>query len=349
MGSFQPFEFDTSFKALTDSAKDVHTKFSFINEPKGETSDSLPIVDFSALVSDDDPDQRSRTIDVLGQACQQWGFFILVNHGISEALMRSLFEKTREFFDLTADERKQYEAKSASDPIKCGNFKVSDTSNRTFTLWRDYLKMYVHPDFHCPSKPPALREIVQEYSEKTRELARKLIHAITVDFLKLQEPYVSEALNLDSIFQLFATNLYPPCPKPDQAIGLPPHTDHGLLTFLIHNGVAGLQIQHKGTWFEADSPQNSILVNVADQLEIFSNGRCKSVMHRAVLNDHTERVSIVVANGPSSDSVVGPAEPLVEKDGGAVYRSMRYEEYIESQLTKGRVNGKTILEQQVII
>lgn len=79
---------------------------------------------------------------------------------------------------------------------------------------------------------------------------------------------MEEALKLATSFQLFAANFYPPCPQPDQAIGLPPHTDYGLLTFLIHNGVPGLQIEHNGKWFNTNSPQNAILVNTADQLEV---------------------------------------------------------------------------------
>lgn len=81
----------------------------------------------------------------------------LVNHGIPEELMKATFTATREFFGLPAGEKKQYEAKSASDPIKCGNFNVANTSNQIFTLWRDYLKLYVHPEFHCPHKPHLLR------------------------------------------------------------------------------------------------------------------------------------------------------------------------------------------------
>ena len=88
--------------------------------------------------------------------------------------------------------------------------------------------------------------------------------------LGLEQGFVDEALKLDSCFQLYAANYYPPCPEPDQAIGIPPHTDHGFLTFLIHNGVAGLQIQHNGEWFDTISPQNAILVINSDHLEVCS-------------------------------------------------------------------------------
>ncbi|KAL7157127.1 hypothetical protein ABFS83_02G056700 [Erythranthe nasuta] len=91
------------------------------------------------------------------------------------------------------------------------------------------------------------------------------------------------------------------------------------------------QIKHAGEWFNADSAPNSILVNAAEQLQIFTNGRCKSVRHRAVVNDKRERISIVVANGPAGDAVVGPAAALVRKDGRAIYLPMKYEEYVDAR------------------
>ncbi|XP_057812541.1 2-oxoglutarate-dependent dioxygenase 19-like [Salvia miltiorrhiza] len=346
--SFTPFEFDTTLKVAADSSsvKSVPSKFNFSNDRSALTCDSLPTIDFSALVGGN-PHQRSKAVHGLATACREWGFFILVNHGVAESLMEALFRAMKEFFSLPESEKKQYEAKSASDPIKCGNFNVVDTSNRSFTLWRDYLRLYVHPNFHCPHQPQLLRDVVLEYTQIIRKLARKLIEAIC-EALELNQSYVDETLNMDSSFQIIATNYYPRCPQPNEAIGIPPHTDVGLFTLLIHNGVAGLQIEHGGKWFNVDSPQNSILVIVGDQLEIFTNGSCKSVKHRAVVNEERERISIVVANGPSGEAVVGPAATLVEKDGGAKYNAMKYEEYVESQFTNTRVDGKSLLEQQMI-
>lgn len=156
ISDFNPFEFEKGIKTLADSSSPVPCKFNFINERAALTaSDSLPVVDFSALTSSD-PDQRSKSIHDLAAACGEWGFFILVNHGIPEELMSATFAATREFFALPDEEKKQYQAKTASDPIKCGNFNVANTSNQSFTLWRDYLKLYVHPHFHCPNKPHIL-------------------------------------------------------------------------------------------------------------------------------------------------------------------------------------------------
>ncbi|KAL8483237.1 hypothetical protein ACS0TY_026065 [Phlomoides rotata] len=178
------------------------------------------------------------------------------------------------------------------------------------------------------------REVVMEYSERCRKVCRKLMEGIS-DGLQLEHSYTDGALGLDSSQQLFVGNHYPPCPHPDQALGLMPHTDYGLLTLLIHNGVPGLQIQHQGHWYKVDSPKNHAFVIVGDQLEIFTNGRYKSVNHRAVVNEERGRMSIVWQYGPSKEAIIGPAAPLVEKDGRAIYRSIKYQEFVE-RLVKNR-------------
>ncbi|KAK4491197.1 hypothetical protein RD792_001929 [Penstemon davidsonii] len=332
-------------KVLAESStlKSVPSQFAYAtNDSKGSYSDSIPIIDFS-LITCADSEQRSKALKDLARACEEWGFFVLINHGIPETVMKNIIDASLEFFELPEEEKRRYEPRSASDPIKSGTGSVLNVANQRIHLWRDYVKSYVHPEFHSPHKPQILREIVAEYSERSRPVLRSLLQAISEN-LGLEQGYIDDVLKLDSCFQLYAANYYPPCPEPDQAIGIPPHTDHGLLTFLIHNGVAGLQIQHNGKWFNTNSPQNSILVNTADHLEIFSNGRYKSVKHRAVVNSEATRISVVIANGPAPDVIVNPAAPLVERDDGrALYLPMKFIEYVETMLSN-RLEGKGNLE-----
>lgn len=112
-----------------------------------------------------------------------------------------------------------------------------------------------------------------EYFEKQRELTKISLRGIS-ESLGLAEDEIEKAFNLDSGLEEFIANYYPRCPDPDVTIGIPPHSDHGLLTFLIQNGVDGLQIQHEGKWINVNAPSGSILVNTCDHLEV-----CKSQLH----------------------------------------------------------------------
>lgn len=304
--------------------------------------DSIPVIDFSLLQSASS-DQRSKVIRDLGDACRCWGFFMVVNHGVPKVLMESVLDKCDEFFNLTPEEKLQFEGKHVLDPIRCGT--SFNTSVEEVNFWRDYLKLMVHPKFHSPSKPRGFSEISLEYCKQIRHVARVLLRGISAS-LGLDELEIERSMDLEVGQQILIANYYPSCPRPDLAIGMPPHSDHGLLTFLAQNQVDGLQIQHDGKWVPVHALPNSFLVNTGDHIEIFSNGIYRSVLHRAVVNSRETRISLAIANGPSLNAIVTPAPQLIDKNGdstGARYKSMAYGEYVQLQQSS-RLNGKSALD-----
>ncbi|XP_058007245.1 2-oxoglutarate-dependent dioxygenase 19 isoform X2 [Hevea brasiliensis] len=273
-----------------------------------DTEEPVPVIDYSLLISSS-PDQRSKIIHDLRKACQDWGFFMVINHGVPERLMRSMIDACREFFDLPEEEKQEYEGKHVLDPIRCGT--SFNTSVEKVFCWRDFLKLFVHPVFHSPSKPAGFSENLLEYSKRVREVARELLKGIS-ESLGLGTNYIDKAMNLEQGLQ---------------------------------NGVSGLQVQHKGKWVNMNGYPNSFLVNTGDHLEILSNGKYKSVEHRAVVNKKAARISLVMAHGPSLDSVVTPAPELLDREGNApAYIEMKYGEYLELQQSS-KLDGKSCLDQ----
>ncbi|CAA2950952.1 DMR6-LIKE OXYGENASE 2-like [Olea europaea subsp. europaea] len=256
--------------------------------------------------------------------------------------MRAMLDVSNEFFNLPEEEKPKFEPKDVLEPVRYGT-SFNSAKEKVF-CWRDFLKVFVHPEFHCPHKPTALRELLLEYCEKTRNLVRKLVRGIS-ESLGLEEYELVKTLNLDSSLQILIANYYPPCPQPQLALGMPPHSDHGLFTLLIENQVGGLQIQHKGEWFNVNALPNSILVNTGDHLEIFSNGKYKSVLHKAIVNNKNTRISIAMTNGPSLNTIVSPSSKLVENEGcEPAYIPMKYKDYLFSQ-QNNPLNGKSMLNR----
>ncbi|XLT76330.1 hypothetical protein HN873_032604, partial [Arachis hypogaea] len=63
-------------------------------------------------------------------------------------------------------------------------------------------------------------------------------------------------------------NYYPPCPQPENVIGLKPHSDAGSLTILLQaNEVDGLQIRKDGMLMPITPVSNAFIINVGDILE----------------------------------------------------------------------------------
>jgi len=78
-----------------------------------------------------------------------------------------------------------------------------------------------------------------------------------------------EKLFDDELGQRIRMNYYPPCPEPDKAIGLTPHSDATGLTILLQvNEVEGLQIKKDGKWVSVKPLPNALVVNVGDILEV---------------------------------------------------------------------------------
>ncbi|KAF7113878.1 hypothetical protein RHSIM_RhsimUnG0105900 [Rhododendron simsii] len=329
-----------SVKTLVESPglTSIPTNYSYSTNPNesagsNPNEDTFPVIDFSLLTSDD-PHKRSKTIQDLDRACQDWGFFMVVNHGVSESLMKEVLEGCQEFFNLPVEEKMEYAGRDIWQPIRFGT--GVDVKVEKFFFWRDFLKVIVHPQFHFPNKPKGFGEVAREYCKRTREVTTELLRGISKG-LGLEECYIEKKTDFDAGFQLFAVNLYPPCPQPELAIGIPAHTDHSLLTLLIENEIGGLQIQHNEEWFNVNPIPNSFLVNTGDHLEILSNGRYKSVSHRAVVNNTATRISIAVPHGPSLETAVGPAPELVDDESGrpAIYMPMKFKDYLE-RLLEGR-------------
>uniref|UniRef100_M1CHI5 Leucoanthocyanidin dioxygenase n=2 Tax=Solanum tuberosum TaxID=4113 RepID=M1CHI5_SOLTU len=120
-------------------------------------------------------------------------------------------------------------------------------------------KLAKNGDFSC--------DIMWEYCEKVREVTKVLLGGISQG-LGLEECYLEKTLEMKPGFQFFFANYYPCCPQPELALGMPPHSDHGLLTLIIQNQVGGLQVQHQGKWIHVNALPNSLLVNIDDHLEL---------------------------------------------------------------------------------
>jgi isopenicillin N synthase-like dioxygenase len=61
--------------------------------------------------------------------------------------------------------------------------------------------------------------------------------------------------------------------------------------------------------------------------QALSNGRYKSVWHRAVVNADRPRMSVASFLCPCNDVRIGPAAKLVAEGAPAVYRDYTYAEY----------------------
>ncbi|WOK98948.1 protein DOWNY MILDEW RESISTANCE 6-like isoform X2 [Canna indica] len=300
---------------------------------------------------------NTQIVAQVADACRSYGFFQVVNHGVEMEIMKSMMEVASEFFRLPPEEKAKH---YSEDPAKKMRLSTSfNIRKEKFRNWRDYLRLHCYPleDFvpGWPSKPSSFKEVVSTYCREVRELGFRLLGIISLG-LGVEEEYMVRVLGEQE--QHMAVNYYPKCPEPDLTYGLQAHTDPNALTILLQDpNVAGLQVLKDGKWIAVNPQPDAFVINIGDQLQVYpfyvsclpqliidiegkakeelmrvqmqalSNGRYRSVWHRAVVNSDEERISVASFLCPCSSVVISPPEKLVGDGSPAMYRSYTYDEY----------------------
>ncbi|KAJ7965234.1 Oxoglutarate/iron-dependent dioxygenase [Quillaja saponaria] len=282
--------------------------------------ENVPVIDLGF-------EDRTKIVQQIADACKSYGFFQVINHGVSMEAVEKMLEVAHEFFKLPVEEKmKLY----SDDPSKTMRLSTSFNVNKEKVHnWRDYLRLHCYPlDKYVPewpSTPPSFKDIVRHYCVEVRELGYRLQEYIS-ESLGLEKDYIKNVLGAQG--QHMAVNYYPPCPQPELTYGLPGHTDPNALTILLQDlQVAGLQVLKDDKWVAVNPVPNAFVINLGDQLQALSNGVYKSVWHRAIVNSDKPRLSVASFLCPSDEALVSPAKPLTENEFGAIYKGFTYPEY----------------------
>ncbi|CAB4309724.1 unnamed protein product [Prunus armeniaca] len=306
-----------------------------------EDSLQIPVVDMSKLMGD--PLGHGDELAKLHLACKDWGFFQLINHGVSEEVIEKIRSDTKEFFQLPLEEKKAY-AQLPNHIEGYGQaFVVSEEQKLD---WGDMLFLFSRPVSlrnltFWPTLPTSFRETLDKYSVELQEVTKYLWKLICENL----------GLNSEKLASMFEDgtqglrmNYYPPCPQASRVMGLTPHSDAVGLTLLIQvNDVQGLQIKNNGKWVPIKPVPGALIVNIGDIIEILSNGEYKSIEHRAVVNTDRERLSIAGFHSPNMMTMIGPLPDLV-KEKAANYKAISNEEYIRLVVTS-KLDSKSLLDR----
>ncbi|KAI7730056.1 hypothetical protein M8C21_020007, partial [Ambrosia artemisiifolia] len=298
---------------------------------------NLPIIDFAQLQGEN----RPRVLASLSKACQEFGFFQfkvevklcelwmwmqVINHGLGDEAIGKMIDVSKRFFELPFEERQRYMSSDLHAPVRYGT-SFNQNNDKVF-CWRDFLKLSCHSmqDYSSlwPSSPLDLREAMGVYSTKTQHLYERVMEAILESLGVTNETAIFEQGS-----QLMMVNWYPACPQPQLTLGLPPHSDYGLLTLLLQDQVEGLQIQHNDKWVTVKPIPNSFVVNIGDQFEIFSNGRYKSVVHRVAVNSMRSRLSVASLHSLNANYNVTPSPILIDDSNPRLYQDTNYADFVD--------------------
>ncbi|KAL4180345.1 hypothetical protein AMTRI_Chr13g91630 [Amborella trichopoda] len=304
-------------------------------------AEGVTIIDLSPLLSPDskksnllspesiDPATLSSLVDKIKHGCKDWGFFEVINHGVPMELRRAVEEVSIKFFGFPLPEKRKV---WRDEENAMGYYDEENTKN--VRDWKEVFDFSVRspiviPELEgesikrvttianqWPENPPEMRSVCEAYAQATEKHAVRLLELIS---LSLGLP----ASRLHDFFKDHTSsarlNRYPPCPCPNEALGVGRHKDPGALTVLAQDDIGGLEVKHKdGEWVAVTPVPNSYIIKCRGS-DSGINDEYESAEHRVVVNSKRERFSMPFFYNPSAYEFIEPLEELVSEENPPNY------------------------------
>jgi len=304
--------------------------------------DALPIIDFAAA-SDD---ALARQLD---EAFSQIGFCYFKGIGVDPAVVDGVFDASRRFH---AQPRVAKEA-IAMNRFHRGYMAPRSSLIETSSVARvtrpndseSFMLMHeVAPDDPRHGRPldgpnlwPDLADFrapVEAYERAMHGFCLRLLPALALA-LGLPGDWFAPHFRQPTTF-LRLLHYPPQAPDaPDDAFGSAPHTDYGFITILAQDRQGGLEVRRRdGTWLAAPPIAGTWVVNVADMLSRWTNGRWQSTPHRVKNLSGGDRYSCPYFFDMSMDSIVEVLPTCHDADAPPRFAPVRYGDYLIERLDR---------------
>uniref|UniRef100_A0A6N2MBJ9 Fe2OG dioxygenase domain-containing protein n=1 Tax=Salix viminalis TaxID=40686 RepID=A0A6N2MBJ9_SALVM len=258
--------------------------------------DAIPVLDFQCL-----------NLGKLREACEDWGFFRLVNHGVPLTLMSQLRDHARNLFSHTFESKQELFTKpmsyfwgtTALTPTGAALSIGSQNINwvEGFNIPLSQLSQFQNENETLVS----FRILLEEYGSHLARLATAIFGAMAENLHldpELSKTYISESTGFVRVYR------YPQCSMENEAWGINVHTDSSVLSVLNQDQVAGLQVLKDDNWLQVKPIPDTLIFNLGDMMQAISDDKYKSVKHRVKSNKEKERFSICYFVFPAEGSVI---------------------------------------------
>jgi isopenicillin N synthase-like dioxygenase len=308
--------------------------------------DSVPLIDFSAMVSGTAEEKR-RIAAELREACINVGFFYITNHGVPQALVDAMFDLQPRLFDLPLADKMRWHVKQSpkllgyvamrdenanpaagkGDMHEAYDFVPEDVQLENDFLAGDFRRAgNIWPDV------PGFRELAGRYGIEMRLLARRMFRAFALA-LSLPEDYFSAVA--DAPMALIRLLHYPTQSGPfsEETIGTGAHTDHECFTILCQDRIQALQVRNRrGDWIDAPPIRGTFVINIGDLMARWTNGIFASTLHRVSnLSGHT-RYSLPCFIGANAGALIEALPSCISSERPAKYPPVLAGEYVSSAI-----------------
>ncbi len=233
----------------------------------------------------------------LGQAFERYGFAVVADHGLPDALVNGALSDTRAFFALPDAMKMQYFVEGGAGQRGYTPFGIETAKGEA----KPDLKEFWHvgrdlplghpyaPDMPAnlwPAEIPGFHQHVKGLFDALDTLGVRVLRAVArhlgldIDF------FDAPVKDGNSVLRLLH---YPPVSPTAEGLRAGAHEDINVITLLLGAEEAGLQILDRdGQWLDIRPPEGAIVCNIGDMLQRLTNHVLPSTSHR-VINPAPER------------------------------------------------------------
>lgn len=322
-----------------------------------DRSDLIPLVSVASIAvnvaeSDLVENDFRQVGDELTKAFTKTGFCYIKDHGVDENLLDKCFDVGKTFFALPLETKKRcLRGDGGKDyfgwlpkPFTKG---IDRTPEKLVpNLPPDHKESFNLSDFLDESRFPTDDEVLGfratslNFFQIMHLLSDRVLLALGYG-LKLEDPQrlLKKSLKTGTRHnETLIRYTYYPRILPEQRNESPQaqwcgeHTDFGLITFLLDNGVSGLEIKTRdGEYLMVPRQKGAFVVNIADSLERLTGGILRSAPHRVIITDESyknDRYSViyfrVAENSAYLEPLCGAKEKYREKITAEKFYSRRF-------------------------
>lgn len=231
--------------------------------------------------------------DELGRSFAEYGFAVVRDHGIPQALIDAAEAASKAFFALPDPVKRAYKIAGgggARGYTPFGTEKAKDAAvfdlKEFWHVGRTLPPGHPLAEFMAPNIWPeeveGFRATMTALFASFEAAGARVLEAIALHLGRPQDFFAASIEDGNSVMRLLH---YPPLgpDAPEAAIRAAGHEDINTITLLLGAEEAGLELlTRQGEWHAVDVPPGALVINVGDMLERQTNGRLRSTTHRVV-------------------------------------------------------------------
>ncbi len=252
----------------------------------------IPTLDIGRFTAPRSAADRAAFVAELGAAYREWGFAGIRNHGIPQSLIDGAYEAFKRFFALPDETKRKYHVPGGGGARGYTPFMVETAKDSRYPdlkeFWhvgreipRDSKYAADMPPNLWPAEVPELHEQGYGLYSALDALGSQVLAALALHIGLPEDWFADKTEQGNSILRPIH---YPPITTPDVPnVRAGAHEDINLITLLVGASAAGLEVlSRKGEWVPFTADADTIVVNIGDMLQRYTNHVYPSTTHRVV-------------------------------------------------------------------